>query len=217
MIRAALLLTSCDLVAIRALVGCHGHSSHQFPCLACPATVHSWEDVEYQPLHPPNHHRPISDLHREALSKPDKDRIYKLLGAQESILHSLPSYDLARCTPPDGLHQISLGIIETHCNKVLGMDPSSLDGNAVELAPKARETMLAAALQALQTGDGLENIPTQELYYLCWSKALRRGRQTTSYLQEQLRNAELVSNNFHISARTCYQPSSTFSTLLSRR
>ncbi|TFK23365.1 hypothetical protein FA15DRAFT_594286, partial [Coprinopsis marcescibilis] len=123
-VRVALVALVCDLPAARKTAGFASYT-HKIFCSMC----HCHKDREgFVGEAPCRWKRRTNEEVREDASEfarasniHEREALFKANGVRWSELSRLPYFDLARFVVPDAMHNLFLGLIQTHCTTILGI------------------------------------------------------------------------------------------------
>ncbi|KZS86463.1 hypothetical protein SISNIDRAFT_383265, partial [Sistotremastrum niveocremeum HHB9708] len=135
LIRCVLIPLICDKVGAHEVGGFRSHSA-SLCCPYCYITQAELDklDTNY-PLRSSADHREAAELWRDAESEMERDLIEAELGVRWSELLRLPYWDPICFMVIDSMHLLLLGLIQTHCRNVWGMDDKTPDGDGTAPLP----------------------------------------------------------------------------------
>ncbi|KAH9174006.1 hypothetical protein EDB89DRAFT_2068259 [Lactarius sanguifluus] len=160
-----------------------------------------------------------------ATSAKERKRLYTKTGVRHSVLMELEYWDPTTMVPVDGMHNLFIGLLQYHAQKVLGMDSTrSRNEKATETlrqVENARETLSHASLESLHprtlTVDVLRILCEERGISVGQSKGLRK-RDLIELLKESLSRGETRSASSDIIGegiiQEIVQGQSAFKTLL---
>ena len=130
LIRAALVPLICDLKAARQVMGHGSHSAKKF-CSICSLSLERRNDLgeSSRVSVPAERFRQHALEWKNALSRSERERLFRQHGIRWSILLELPYWDPPRFTIVDSMHTILLGHIHRHCTIIWGMNPTRMGGS----------------------------------------------------------------------------------------
>lgn len=181
--RAALIPLVCDILAARQTIGLGSHSSTFF-CSFCYLRLDEIEN--FDPLTwPPreiHEHRARAEAWRNAPTALEQEDLFERHGIRWSELLRLPYWDPIHFTVVDSMHNLYLGLLQTHCRDIWGISVDLDDGDATAHPTKKPPQFPSSAdwqkgLHALHHGTLAELMKCKKavLWHLCDQRELRRA------------------------------------------
>lgn len=186
--RGALIALVCDMLAARQMAGFGSATSTLF-CTFCALTIQDIENLQKEtwPERVFHHHLQCAREWRDSESERDRERLFRLHGIRWSALLDLPYWNPILYTVVDSMHAAYLGLFQTHCRKIWGIDVSVEGGDGSFLRankpiPRPSDKVLREWTQTIQKNpnDLLErltakNTPKNVLWHICADNSLRRA------------------------------------------
>ena len=186
--KGALVALVCDMLAARQMAGFGSATSTLF-CTCCGLTIQDIENLQKEtwPERVLHHHLECAREWRDCESERDRDRLFRLHGIRWSALLDLPYWNPILLTVPESMHGNRLGLFQTHCRKVLGIDISVEGGDGTFLRtnkpiPRPPDNILQEWTRIIQKNpkdllDCLtaESTPKNLLWHICADNGLRRA------------------------------------------
>lgn len=198
LVRLALMIIVCDLVAARQIAGLASHSASLF-CSLCYLLSSDMEnfDINSWPKRDPVDSKRIAFEWRNAESTSSRDKIFKEYGLRWSEFWRLDYWDAISFTTIDTMHAQWINSVEHHLYDTWGIDPTAICSDG-KLIPKERPKRPAAkdmvtAVEALSsalekdTANPLTDLNKLVLFHLCFDNDLRRAG-TKAQLATELMN-----------------------------
>lgn len=137
LVKGAMIPVVCDMLAARQLSGFSSATSTWF-CTFCLLTIQDIEnlDVGGWPL------RDLGDHIRQAMawknckSEAERDACFKAFGLRWSALLNLPYWNPILFSVIDSMHAAYLGLFQSHCRKVWGINVGLDGGDGSSIKPK---------------------------------------------------------------------------------
>ena len=186
--KGALVALVCDMLAARQMAGFGSATSTLF-CTFCALTIQDIENLQKEtwPERVVHHHLECAREWRDGESERARERLFKLHGIRWSALLDLPYWNPIRYTVIDSMHAEYLGLLQTHCRKVWGIEVSVEGGDGTFLRPKKPmprppDDVLRKWTRIIQRNpsDLLERLtadstPKNLLWNICVNNGLRRA------------------------------------------
>lgn len=186
--KGALVALVCDMLAARQMAGFGSATSTLF-CTFCALTIQDIENLQKDTWPERTFHRHLECARewRDSQNERDRERLFRLHGIRWSALLVLPYWNPILFTVPDSMHAEYLGLFQTHCRKVLGMDISVEGGDGTFLrpekpVPRPSNAVLRKLNQTIQENprDLLERLTAKStsknaLWHICADNGLRRA------------------------------------------
>ncbi|KAI0711247.1 hypothetical protein C8Q76DRAFT_568046, partial [Earliella scabrosa] len=193
--RAAVLPLVCDILAARQVVGVGAHRSAFF-CSFCYLRLDRIEDFnpEAWPRRYADDHKFRAAQWRDAPTAAQRTDLFKLYGVRWSELLRLPYWDPIRYTAVDSMHNLYLGLFQSHCREIWGIDPENDDGDAAANPLRKPPAFPASkfwnrGVKALYYGTEKQLLGCQKavLWHLCDRRGLRRAGGVKHLVKELMR------------------------------
>ena len=135
--KGAMIPLVCDMLAARQVAG-FGSVTSMFFCTFCLLVIQDIENLrkETWPERTIHNHQECARSWRDCRNERDRDRLFRLHGIRWSALLDLPYWNPILFTVLDSMHGAFLGLFQTHCRKVWGIDVSVEGGDGTILNPK---------------------------------------------------------------------------------
>ena len=186
--KGALVALVCDMLAARQMGGFGSVTSTLF-CTFCGLTIQDIENLQKDtwPERTLHRHLECAREWRDSQSERDRERLFRLHGIRWSALLALPYWNPILFTVPDSMHNEYLGLFQTHCRKVLGIDISVEGGDGTFLRPdkpvtRPSDSVLRNWIRTIQANPRnlLERLtakstPKNVLWHICADNGLRRA------------------------------------------
>ncbi|KAI7958397.1 hypothetical protein MJO29_006614 [Puccinia striiformis f. sp. tritici] len=116
----------CDLPAIRKVLGMAGHSSYKNMCSFCRVTKGKIDRVDLNQIRPrkPQVLREQANNWKNAITLADRKEIFTTYGVRYTILFELPYFDPLANAIIEPMHNIFLGLLKHHGQKLFGLKSS---------------------------------------------------------------------------------------------
>ena len=176
----------CDMLAARQMAGL-GSVTSKFFCTFCQLPIQDIENLL-------KHTWPERHLHeqvvwarewRDCKSEREREQLFKLHGIRWSALLELPYWNPILFSIVDQMHAAFLGLYQTHCRRIWGIDLSIEGGDASALSAskspsRPRDAILKHWLDIIKKNPGnlLEQLSgkgmaKQVLWHICFDNGLR--------------------------------------------
>lgn len=186
LVRLALMVLACDLVAARQIAGLASHSASLF-CSLCYLLSSDMEnfDIDSWPKRDRLATKQIAFEWRDAESTIQRDKIFKDHGVRWSEFWRLDYWDAVTFTTVDTMHAQWINSVEHHLYDTWGIDPNAgcSDGKLIPKdrfkRPSAKEMVIGiqALNKALEKSNTnpLNDLNKSVLFYMCFDHDLRRA------------------------------------------
>ena len=185
-VKGALIPLVCDMLAARQVAGLGSVTSKYF-CTFCRLPIQEIENLS-------KHTWPARLLHeqvvwarewRDCKSEREREQLFKLHGVRWSALLDLPYWNPILFSVVDQMHAAFLGLYQTHCRRLWGIDLSIEGGDASALSSskspsRPRNAIMQHWLDIIRTNprDLLELLsakttPKSVLWHICFDNCLR--------------------------------------------
>ena len=186
--KGAMIPLVCDMLAAWQVAG-FGSVTSMFFCTFCLLAIQDIENLrkETWPERTIHNHLECARSWRDCRNERDRDRLFRLHGIRWSALLDLPYWNPILFTILDSMHAAFLGLFQTHCRKVWGIDVSVEGGDGTILHPKKAvprpsDSALRDCLLLIHENppDLLEkltaaNMPKNVLWHVCVDHGLRHA------------------------------------------
>jgi len=185
-VKAVVIPLVCDMLAARQMAGL-GSVTSKFFCTFCRLPIQDIENLL-------KHTWPERRLHeqvvwarewRDCESERERERLFKLHGVRWSALLELPYWNPILFSVVDQMHAAFLGLYQTHCRRIWGIDLSVEGGDASALSAskspsRPRDAILKRWLDIIRSNPDnlLEQLSAkgtakQVLWHICFENGLR--------------------------------------------
>ena len=124
LVRCALLLLVCDLLAARK-TACFASFAHEHFCSICHCTrsQHGYGHLDYETWQKRTNSecRLFASRFEAAKDEETRTEVFKESGIRWSELLRLPYFDIVQCVVVDAMHNLFLGLIKEHFTSILGI------------------------------------------------------------------------------------------------
>ena len=186
--KGAMIPLVCDMLAARQVAG-FGSVTSTFFCTFCLLTIQDIENLQKGtwPERTIYNHLQCARSWRDCRSERDRVRLFQLHGIRWSALLDLPYWNPILFTVLDSMHASFLGLFQTHCRKVWGIDVSVEGGDGSLLRPKKavprppnsalRDCLLLIRANSPTLLEQLtaSNVPKNVLWHVCVDHGLRHA------------------------------------------
>ncbi|KAJ8514310.1 hypothetical protein ONZ45_g8127 [Pleurotus djamor] len=127
-------------------------------------------------------HLDVATQWRDANSTAERERLTQSTGIRWSELLRLPYWDPIQFTVIDTMHNLFLGLYQSHCREIWGMNIESRDGDATEdhhtppHVPSAEDMASGRDFLRNRSLKQLEKCRKEVLYYLCQEQGINVNR-----------------------------------------
>lgn len=178
----------CDMLAARQMAGL-GSVTSKFFCTFCRLPIQDIENLS-------KHTWPERHLHeqvfwarewRDCESERERERLFKLHGVRWSALLDLPYWNPILFSVVDQMHAAFLGLYQTHCRRLWGIDLSveGGDGSALSVSKspsRPRDAVLRHWLETIRSNPrnlleqlSAKSMAKQVLWHICFDNGLRHA------------------------------------------
>lgn len=186
--KGAMIPLVCDMLAARQMAG-FGSVTSTFFCTFCLLTIQDIENLDKTtwPERTLHDHLQWAREWRDCDSERERECCFKLHGVRWSALLDLPYWNPILFSVLDSMHAAFLGLFQTHCRKVWGIDISVEGGDGSVLrvknpVPRPSDHALRTCLQMIRENPSnlverlvAEKIPKNLLWHICADNGLRRA------------------------------------------
>ena len=186
MVKCVVIPLVCDMLAARQMAGL-GSVTSKFFCTSCRLPIQDIENLL-------KHTWPERLLHeqvfwarewRDCESERERERLFKLHGVRWSELLELPYWNPILFSVVDQMHAAFLGLYQTHCRRLWGIDLSVEGGDASALSvskspSRPRDAVLKHWLETIRSNPhnllerlSAKSTAKQVLWHICFDNGLR--------------------------------------------
>lgn len=187
-VKGVLIPLVCDMLAARQLAGFSSATSTYF-CTFCLITIHDIEDLDkaHWPVRDVSKHLHYAKLWKNSASKAERDATFKAHAIRWSALLDLPYWNPILFSVVDTMHSAYLGMIQSHCRRIWGINASAEGGDgsvlqSTKLVPRPADNILSHWLNVIRTAqnpdvlrDTLSSASRNVLWHICADNGLRRA------------------------------------------
>ncbi|KAF9645720.1 hypothetical protein BDM02DRAFT_3189458 [Thelephora ganbajun] len=136
-VKGALIPLVCDMLAAQQLAGFSSAASTLF-CTFCLTAIHDIENLNKGewPLHNLSRHLHHAKLWKDSSSEAGRDAVFRKHGVRWSVLLDLPYWNPILFSVVDTMHSTYLGMIQSHCHRIWGVNASVKGGDGSVLQSK---------------------------------------------------------------------------------
>lgn len=184
LVRIACIPLVSDLPAARQVSGFASHSS-KWMCGFCGLKTDDIENIDPRTWPPRDlqAHHCHAQAWLNAGSLDERNRLFAETGIRWTELLRLPYWNPINFTVIDSMHNLYLGLVQTHCRDIWGMSVDIEDGDATanpnhKAVQRPSQQDMAAGLYALYFGhkkSDLAKCRREILWHLCMDRDLRRA------------------------------------------
>lgn len=134
--KGALIPLVCDMLSARQLLGLGSATSTWF-CTLCLLTIQDIENLDKStwPAWDLVTQIKQAEMWRDCESEEDRDTCFKACGVRWSVLLDLPYWNPLQFSVPDSMHLDYLGLVQSHCRKILRINISVDGGEGTAIQP----------------------------------------------------------------------------------
>lgn len=186
--KGALIPLVCDMPAARQIAGL-GSVNSKFFCTFCLLTIQEIENLDKSSWPKRRVYEQLvwAKQWKECSSERERESLFKLHGVRWSVLLDLPYWNPILFSVVDQMHAAYLGLFQTHCRKLWGIDLSVDGGDGTILSThkspsRPQDAVLEHWLEVIRKNSSnlLEQLsakgtPKQALWHICFDNDLRRA------------------------------------------
>jgi hypothetical protein len=186
--KGALVALVCDMLAARQMAGFGSVTSTLF-CTFCALTIQEIENLQKEtwPERKLHHHLQCAREWRDSESEKGREHLFKLHGIRWSALLDLPYWNPILFTVLDSMHAAYLGLFQTHCRWIWGINVSVEGGDGTFLRankppPQPSDKVLREWIRIIQKNPKnlfklltAKKTPKNVLWHICADNGLRHA------------------------------------------
>jgi hypothetical protein len=186
-VKAVLIPLVCDMLAARQVAG-FGSATSEFFCTCCKLRIQDIENINKAswPKRDWEEHKVHAAAWKAATSPEERENLFKQHGIRWSELLRLPYWNAILFTVIDSMHVLYLGLFQTHCRQVWGIDVDLQGGDGTAIGKskshqRPPESEMAKCLALIKQGtEGLRErlsgntFEKAVLWHICAANNLRR-------------------------------------------
>ena len=184
--KGALIPLVCDMLAARQIAGL-GSVNSKFFCTFCRLMIQEIENLNKSSWPERQLHEQLlwAKQWKECSNERDRESLFKLHGVRWSVLLDLPYWNPILYSVVDQMHAAYLGLYQTHCRRLWGIDLSVEGGDGTILSShkspsRPQDAVLEHWLEVIcrNPSNLLEQLsakdtPKQVLWHICFDNDLR--------------------------------------------